>query len=603
MKLNHLIVGTCVSTACALCSSAESVSYFDFEAGTKKSTNGVMVTATTAELGEGWYVASGEVAVGTLALTGDANLILADSATLTVNGGIAGEGRSLTVWGQEGQTGKLVVNGTNGVNGAVTIPVIWPGIPGSMKVKIIDSLRDNPVYREVFMAWYEQNYGADAVKAGGKGGAGIVCEVLTVNGGEVSVSGGAGGQGDVGRRGEDGKNGTIYYAAAGTDGGPGGKGGDGGKGGTAIVCTACVLRGGTLTATAGKGGDGGNGGNGGNGGDGYTQKATDPTYAGGNPQKPDGGDGGKGGDGGDGGEGGMGLEGVLVAVGGSFVSTGGEGGSAGTYGIGGRSGEGGNYRHGFSESSEDITGKSGLLSRPASDGYAGVAGKAFGDEPQLMNYTSVTTDDEVWDLKTPLVTFHEVEIVGGSGAEGTSGNKWQVGKTDAAAVTAYIYNDELVVEGTGAMRDFTKDDPAPWTDQVGSVTAVTVGTGVTEIGRNAFVVLGDAVPINGFPSSLFRMMGKAYGEVLPSDVAGALAAEPEYVEIMDGKALLGASVYTSDTLTNQNWSVATNGVIEVPAPGKQGFFYLMSKPAAPADLVLDKTGRIDASTMENGASK
>ena len=195
----------------------------------------------------------------------------------------------------------------------------------------------------------------------------------------------------------------------------------------------------------------------------------------------------------------------------------------------------------------------------------------------------VLTDGEVWNLTPPLTTFLSVEAICGNAAEGTPGNKWRVGKENAAVVTAYIYNDELVIEGTGAMRDFTKDDPAPWTDVVKSVAEITVGKGVAEIGRNAFVAVGDEVPINGFPSSLFRMMGKAYGEVLPSDVAGALAAEPEYVEIVDGKALLGASVYTSDTLTNQNWSVATNGVIEVPAPGKQGFFYLMSKPAVPSD--------------------
>ena len=54
---------------------------------------------------------------------------------------------------------------------------------------------------------------------------------------------------------------------------------------------------------------------------------------------------------------------------------------------------------------------------------------------------------------------------------------------------------------------------------------------------------------------------------------------------MDGKAYLDVSVYTSDTITNQNWSVATNGVIEVPAGGKQGFFYLMSKPSVPSDAI------------------
>ena len=142
MKIKPLIVGTCVSTACALCSSAESVvDYFDFEAGTGKSTNGVMVTAATAALGEGWYVAGGEVTVGTLALTGDANLILADGATLTVNGGIAGEGRNLTVWGQEGQTGKLVVNGTNGVNGANATPkvheIVTAGAGGTGGVAVV----------------------------------------------------------------------------------------------------------------------------------------------------------------------------------------------------------------------------------------------------------------------------------------------------------------------------------------------------------------------------------------------------------------------------------------------------------------------------------
>lgn len=52
---------------------------------------------------------------------------------------------------------------------------------------------------------------------------------------------------------------------------------------------------------------------------------------------------------------------------------------------------------------------------------------------------------------------------------------------------------------------------------------------------------------------------------------------------MDGKALLDVSVYTSNTLTNENWSVATNGVIEVPAEGKQGFFILKSKPSVPSD--------------------
>ena len=55
----------------------------------------------------------------------------------------------------------------------------------------------------------------------------------------------------------------------------------------------------------------------------------------------------------------------------------------------------------------------------------------------------------------------------------------------------------------------------------------------------------------------------------------------EVVQIVDGKAYLDVSVWTSDTNTNQNRSVATNGVIEVLAPGKQGVCILQSKGVPP----------------------
>ena len=56
---------------------------------------------------------------------------------------------------------------------------------------------------------------------------------------------------------------------------------------------------------------------------------------------------------------------------------------------------------------------------------------------------------------------------------------------------------------------------------------------------------------------------------------------PEFdkVAIMDGKAYLDVSVYTNSEVKargeGEGWGVATNGVIEVPAPGKQGFFLLI----------------------------
>lgn len=51
------------------------------------------------------------------------------------------------------------------------------------------------------------------------------------------------------------------------------------------------------------------------------------------------------------------------------------------------------------------------------------------------------------------------------------------------------------------------------------------------------------------------------------------------------------AVYTNSEVKakgeGEGWGIATNGVIEVPAEGKQGFFYLMSKPAvSDADVWL-----------------
>ena len=82
--------------------------------------------------------------------------------------------------------------------------------------------------------------------------------------------------------------------------------------------------------------------------------------------------------------------------------------------------------------------------------------------------------------------------------------------------------------------------------------------------------------------------------------AGAISgAEFDKVAIMDGKAYLDVSVYTNSEVKargeGEGWGVATNGVIEVPAPGKQGFFYLMSKPGVPSN----RSGRPDTADVQH----
>lgn len=65
------------------------------------------ITSNTIQWNNGWYVAQGEVTIGTdddpqrVTVTGDVHLILTDGCTLTVNGGIQLEaGDSLTIYGQ-----------------------------------------------------------------------------------------------------------------------------------------------------------------------------------------------------------------------------------------------------------------------------------------------------------------------------------------------------------------------------------------------------------------------------------------------------------------------------------------------------------------------
>ena len=66
--------------------------------------------------------------------------------------------------------------------------------------------------------------------------------------------------------------------------------------------------------------------------------------------------------------------------------------------------------------------------------------------------------------------------------EGTVSNRWAVG-APGKAVLAYTNGTTLVVEGRGAMKDFTEEDLAPWRTDI---SAVDFGAQVTAIGANAF---------------------------------------------------------------------------------------------------------------------
>ena len=159
------------------------------------------ITSNTIQWNNGWYVAQGEVTIGTddnpqrVTVTGDVHLILTDGCTLTVNGGIQLEaGNSLTIYGQSEQAGTM----------------------GKLTASITS---ENT-------AIYNAAIGGNTGKTGG---------TLTVCGGAVEATVSV--SNDLKSSSQTPHGGNIYGAAIG---GGGTKTGNGGNGGTATVYGGAV---------------------------------------------------------------------------------------------------------------------------------------------------------------------------------------------------------------------------------------------------------------------------------------------------------------------------------------------------------------------------
>ncbi len=78
--------------------------------------------------------------------------------------------------------------------------------------------------------------------------------------------------------------------------------------------------------------------------------------------------------------------------------------------------------------------------------------------------------------------------VSGQGS-GTSSDPWIIGATEDDNVTAYLNGtDELVIEGTGAMKDFATSADLPWVGNRSAITKLRMSenAGITNIGNYAF---------------------------------------------------------------------------------------------------------------------
>ncbi len=96
---------------------ATNVPYLDEFGNPQTAETATEITTSTSELTTGWYVVNVDVTRDeSIIVKGNVHLILANGSTLTVTGdnkraGIdVSEGNSLTIYGQENATGKLIAN-------------------------------------------------------------------------------------------------------------------------------------------------------------------------------------------------------------------------------------------------------------------------------------------------------------------------------------------------------------------------------------------------------------------------------------------------------------------------------------------------------------
>ena len=222
------------------------------------------ITSDTIRWNNGWYVAQGEVTIGTddnpqrVTVTGDVHLILTDGCTLTVNGGIQLEaGNSLTIYGQSDGAdtmGKLTasitsentaiynaaIGGNTGETGG-TLTVCGGAVEAT--VTVIDVSQSDPDTSQGNNngSFAGDSYGAAIGGGGSETGNGGDGGTITIFGGTVRAesscgAGIGGGSGDIGVGGIGGtitiSGGTVRAEStlgAGIGGGSGGGGGDGGK--------------------------------------------------------------------------------------------------------------------------------------------------------------------------------------------------------------------------------------------------------------------------------------------------------------------------------------------------------------------------------------
>ena len=338
-------------------------------------------TAWGTSASDTWYVVNGTMTIGSLSskirisVSGNVHLILTDGCSLTINGGIeVADGNSLTIYGQTGDTGSLLIQNVDEGKAGI-------GSASNTKCGSI-TINGGKVNAE-------SGYNGAGIGSGSQGDSGTI----TINGGIVTAksygySAGIGG-GELRSGGTITINGGTVTATGGRSGGAGIGGGDWGDGGT------ITINGGTITATGGKYGGAGIGG-------GRYAAGGNIAINGGTVTATGGNSGGAGIGGGAGGpSGGGGSGGTIIISGGTVTATGGNSGGAGIGGGGYSSGTGGTVAISNSFVMAGSISDTGSQSSWSGLIFNGEVGKVYGES------FTISTDCTIPEGKTLVVAVDQ----------------------------------------------------------------------------------------------------------------------------------------------------------------------------------------------------
>ena len=181
--------------------SVDSIPYIDASGNEQEADSATQLASATLPEGDWWYV-TGETTIDSrISISGTKHLILTDGAVLNIPKGIQlTSGNTLNIYGQSENTGKLVINGVESENAGI----------GGNHWQSCGALTVN---------------GGDITVTGGEDGAGIggggyssdAGDTITINGGKVTAKGGSARTVGIG-------GGGVYYP-----------GQTGGNGGTIII--------------------------------------------------------------------------------------------------------------------------------------------------------------------------------------------------------------------------------------------------------------------------------------------------------------------------------------------------------------------------------